>query len=501
MTSGKPLPEEELDQVIDALNAGRTPPAPSSTEAADHAVLVRALKSLGEERTPGAAPSPAVAARRNRRSRRRPLFWAAAAAVAAGVMLAVQALVPGLGARNWVLAMEQAVAQLTSYHGVLEVQTTNAEGETWLVRRLEIWSDGDRYAVRDQNGVMTVNNGTRRWQVRPDAREVAVLPLIPDPRSFDLHDEADRARGYPYEVDGRETVAGRDAVRLRITPPGGQPYHLWLDAESGLPLRLQTAMQKALQTTYTYVTFEANAAIDPALFELVVPDGYDLVEEDLGQVVATPVEAEQIAGFAPLLPEEAPDRIAAHPGRIVLDYGDTYVAVEPDDGGFVPEPYGALGRAAGGVLEVIRDELRWVQDGLLIHVAGARSVELARQLAPDLQLPDPADDLISAARVPVRGLNREALEASQQQVDAGSMPWMLDPVFTAHVFANLLVNPEGITGEGQVPFDALTLVASSGAQAVVEVAEGPAARIYLARLVRQDETGIWTVVGYDPREE
>src|SRR5690606_10491118 len=120
MTSGKPLPEEELDQVIDALNAGRTPPAPSSAEAADHAVLVRALKSLSEERTPGAAPSPAVAARRNRRSRRRPLFWAAAAAVAAGVMLAVQALVPGLGARNWVLAMEQAVAQLTSYHGVLE---------------------------------------------------------------------------------------------------------------------------------------------------------------------------------------------------------------------------------------------------------------------------------------------------------------------------------------------------------------------------------------------
>ncbi|HEX6989344.1 MAG TPA: sigma-E factor regulatory protein RseB domain-containing protein [Bacillota bacterium] len=500
MTSGMPLPEEELDRLIDALNAGRTPPAPSTAEAADHEVLVRALKGLGESSTLDTAPVPAQVGRRTRRSRRRPLFWAAAAAVAAGVLLGVQALVPGLGDRNWVLAMEQAVAQLTSYHGVLEVQTTNAEGEAWLTRRLEIWSDGDRYAVRDQNGVLTVNNGTQRWQVRPEEREVAVLPLIPDPRSFDLHDEADRARGYPHEVEGRETVAGREAVRLRITPPGGQPYHLWLDAESGLPLRLQTAMQNALQTTYTFVTFEANAAVDPDLFELAVPDGFTLIEEDPGQLVTTPEEAEQIAGFAPPLPDEAPARILARDGRIVLDYGDTYIEVEPDDGDFEPEPYGALGRAAGGPLEVLGDELRWVQDGLLIRVAGGESVELARQLAPDLELPDRGDDLISAAQIPVRGLNREALEASQQQVDAGSSPWLLDPVYVAHVFVNLLVSPEGITGEGEIPFEALTLAASSGAQAVVEVSEGPAARVYLARLVRQDETGIWTVVGYDPRE-
>src|SRR5690606_17087448 len=148
MTSVKPLPEEELDRVIDALNAGRTPPDPSTADAADHAVLVRALKAMGD--------LPTQAARRRRRGR-----WVLWAAAAAGVVLAVQVLLPGPGDRSWVQAMEQAVAQLHSYHGVLEVRTTNAGGETWLDRRLEIWSDGDRYAVRDQDGVLTVNDGTR----------------------------------------------------------------------------------------------------------------------------------------------------------------------------------------------------------------------------------------------------------------------------------------------------------------------------------------------------
>jgi hypothetical protein len=43
------------------------------------------------------------------------------------------------------------------------------------------------------------------------------------------------------------------------------------------------------------------------------------------------------------------------------------------------------------------------------------------------------------------------------------------------------------------------LATNNSVEAVVEVDEGPIERVYLKRLVRQDETGIWTVVGYDPR--
>jgi hypothetical protein len=61
------------------------------------------------------------------------------------------------------------------------------------------------------------------------------------------------------------------------------------------------------------------------------------------------------------------------------------------------------------------------------------------------------------------------------------------------------VSPEGITGEPKIPEQAFKLASNNGVEAVVEVAGGPVGKVYLQRLVRQDETGIWTVVGYDPR--
>lgn len=45
----------------------------------------------------------------------------------------------------------------------------------------------------------------------------------------------------------------------------------------------------------------------------------------------------------------------------------------------------------------------------------------------------------------------------------------------------------------------LKLATNNTVEAVVEVDDGPIERVYLKRLVRQDETGIWTVVGYDSR--
>lgn len=49
------------------------------------------------------------------------------------------------------------------------------------------------------------------------------------------------------------------------------------------------------------------------------------------------------------------------------------------------------------------------------------------------------------------------------------------------------------------PFGALTLRSNNGLVSVIAVESGPVQRLYLKRLVRQDETGIWSVVGYGPR--
>lgn len=66
-------------------------------------------------------------------------------------------------------------------------------------------------------------------------------------------------------------------------------------------------------------------------------------------------------------------------------------------------------------------------------------------------------------------------------------------------FVNVKVSPEGIIGEPKIPAPSFKLAVNNGVEAVVEVAGGPIKQVYLQRLIRQDETGIWSVVGYDPR--
>ncbi|QIA27736.1 hypothetical protein DYI95_009630 [Thermaerobacter sp. PB12/4term] len=452
------------------------------------------------------------------RSRRRRVGIAAAALVAGLALAAVFAPWPGIpGLGGWlraqlglgpapetdvVHAMERAVAQLHSYHAVLEKRTTNAAGETWLVRRIEIWVDGDRYVTRDDTGVVTVHDGRRKWQVRPADRVVAVLPPLPDVRPFDLEDEARAALRYPHRVVGHEQVAGREVIRLRIEPPGGLPYDLWVDAESHLPLRLRTAMQNGIQTETTFVRFEANVAVDPSRFRFHVPAGYRVEEENPGQLVDTPAEAAAIAGFTPLLPDEAPRRILAARDRVVLDYGETVIVEEPAQGPFEPQPNAALGSAGqDGLLEVFGARLRWRQQGLEITVEGPRRVELARALALDIQLPDPnRDPGVGTGFDPEVevSVDMEVERGSQQQVDAGHSPWMLDPVQVAGAFL-LGRFGEQMGGPGALVDRHIRVVHNDGRRAVVEVQVGPVARVYLERRVRQDETGIWTVVGYDPR--
>lgn len=493
---------DRVDALIDALNAEHEPAPPrDQDEAALHATA-RLLKSL--RHTNPAFMHPPVPRRRRRH------LWGVWAAVAAAVMILI------ISPWSWltpdpVQAMGKAVASLNSYYGILEKRVMNAEGDQWTVQRLEIWSEGDRYATRDDNGVVTVNNGEQRWQVRPQTEEVVLLPLLPDPRGFDLREEARRALAYDHEVIGQETVADRPALRLRINPSGGITYDLWIDAETKLPLQLQLPMQNALQTTYAFVHFEPNVPIDENIFEYRVPDGFVEVESGALELVGTPSEAAAIAGFEPVLPQDPPQRILAAAGQVTLDYGDVQIIQTRASGDFVPDPTAALGQAAGGVLEARRDGLRWRQNDLEIEVHGdvplglpagedgkasSRAVAIARQLAPDLTLPKPGSNISTKARVLV-AVDLDVAARDQHQVDAGHSPWQLDPRQVAALFVFSEFGVE--SGKRQPPFDAARITEATVTEATVEFDQGPIARVYLQRLVRQDQTGIWSVVGYDPR--
>jgi hypothetical protein len=142
--------------------------------------------------------------------------------------------------------------------------------------------------------------------------------------------------------------------------------------------------------------------------------------------------------------------------------------------------------------------LRWRQDGLEILVEGARRTELAGQIAAGLALPDGSGGLVEKALVKVP-VDMEIARADQRQVDGGHSPWQLDPLQVSLTFVNLKVTPEGINGEPVIPMSSFRLSSNNGVEAVVEVSSGPVKQVYLERLVRQDETGIWSVTGYDPR--
>lgn len=96
-------------------------------------------------------------------------------------------------------------------------------------------------------------------------------------------------------------------------------------------------------------------------------------------------------------------------------------------------------------------------------------------------------------------VNLDVEKGDQKNTDAGSSPWKLDSVFVTQVFVSLKISPEGIQGDYPIKTEELKLMKSTEKEAIVEVSSSKTniKKIYLKRLVKQDNTGIWTVIGYD----
>lgn len=92
-----------------------------------------------------------------------------------------------------------------------------------------------------------------------------------------------------------------------------------------------------------------------------------------------------------------------------------------------------------------------------------------------------------------------AVREEQESVDDGHSPWKLDPVFVTQVFVSLKISPNGIQGDYPVKKEELKLIEASNKEAVVQVnsSRTQIRFVYLKRLVRKDDTGIWTVTAYE----
>ncbi|MED3717976.1 sigma-E factor regulatory protein RseB domain-containing protein [Geobacillus thermodenitrificans] len=445
---------------------------------------------------------------------------------------------------NIVKAMEKAFQDVNAYHGFLEIVETNAQGKTTTQAKLEIWADKQgRYYIQElegsNKGLITVNNGQTKWQIHHSEKQVHRFSAFPDPYrfAFELGNEIKEIKqAVSTKTIGEEKAANRPSWVVEVTPQGGEPYRIWIDKETHLPLQKQYAMHHGIQYKITYTKIEWNDAIPEKLLAYHVPKGFQEINQNPEQIVANIGEVNEIIGFLPDVINQIPagyvqDRIAIVPDKklvkiyyrasnkeIVIIQGkatgkwklapnamvgkihqQTAEIQSP-----VVEEAGVLG--AGGPYAGLTDlhSIRWWQNGFEYAVIGHADLEDLVAFTKELtngafEMPAKEEPSSSKPKVNVP-VDLEQEKNDQKSVDAGSSPWKLDPVFVAQVFVSLQMSPEGITGDYPIRYEDLRIVQNNGKEAVVEVNadNAPIKRVYLKRLIRQDATGIWTVVGYDP---
>ena len=456
-------------------------------------------------------------------------------AMAAILVIALFMVIPRL--TNWqdstgvVKAMERAYDEVRAYHGILEMAEINALGEIMVQSRREVWADtkGNYYIAQlddDSQDIVTVNNGLRRWQMRPDEEKVYLFSANPDPYrfSFELGAQVmDITKAQMVKKIGQEMLIDRDTDIYEITPDGGLPYHVWIDRATNLPIKKETAMQNALQMKMYYTDIEFMDTIPDELLDYKLPQGFEEVDANSEQVVNAIEEAENMAGFMPKLPAGNPGGyflwqivFGTDTGAVKLIYknmdNDKSVTIvqEKTEGKLNKASDAILGMVNNTTAEILYNyqgiqgirSIRWHESEMEYTVYGNEEMgllaEFAEAISDGAVLLPSAEEAHEQPQIEVP-YDMEVEENEQKSVDAGHSPWRLDPAFVAQVFANLLLSPGGIEGDYEIPYEDIEIIKKNGVKAVakIENEKSIAEYVHLERLVRQDETGIWTVVGYD----
>lgn len=549
--------ERRLSDYIDSLNNEKKPKEHrDEIETEDMEELfetVRLVRSLKEPTLPDENYGKKLASNINKhlskeknmkKSKKR--WFLGVASAAAVVLIITLNIASPFGKANMVSAMEKAFNGVKAYHGVLEIVETNAAGKSTMQWKVEVWADKEgHYYVKGiegaQKDLITVNDGKKKWQVQPNEKEVDVFSAFPDPYSFtfEIGKEIDTIKNaIKTKTLGDDTVAGRDAVIMEVTPQGGNPYKIWIDKETKMPLQKESSMENSIQYKIRYDNINFTENIPKELLTYSVPKGFKETNTNPEQVVNSLEEAKKIVGFTPKVIQSIPESFTQSNISVVnntkvvkFNYvskdNKTKIVVlqKKSDSEFKPSSMAMLGKIDDNVAEIqspVQNEagilqgggayagvtgissVRWQQEGFEYAVVGNGSLEELILFAKGLtngtvELSSPKEQLLGKPQVEVP-VDLKIEEAEQKSVDAGHSPWRLDPAYVSQVFVSLKISPEGIQGEYPIKYEDLKVVQNTGKEAIVEVSgdKTPIRRVYLKRLIRQDNTGIWTVVGYDP---
>lgn len=549
--------EEKLSQYIDQLNEEKKPAEHSETidseEYEELLETVKLVRSLKEPEYPGedypkrltASLKSNMAHNKANSSKVKWFVRVIAAAALVAIVFIINGILPN-NQTNIVRAMEKAYNEMTAYHGTMEIITMNELKTETLQAKREVWADKDgHYYVKElegpNKGLITVNNGNKKWQLDQQREQVYQSSVFPDSYrfTFELGNEIeDIKNALDIKIIGEDIIAGRTASKLEITPDGGSAYYLWTDKETNLPLQKETAMQNALQYQITYTNLDFIDTIPSEKLTYVIPPEYKIVDISQEQIVNNLEEAKYLVGFTPVLFTQIPagfsfDTISVSNGKAKVNYYYTsgkntiIVSQEKTSRELTPDSSAILGTVnnypaeilssidpgdgtlnGAGAYAVLTDisSIRWQENGFEYTVLGdlsfAEVTEFTKAVAGgEVIIPKANADETGKPQIEVPfDMNIE--ENEQKSVDAGHSPWKLDPVFVTQVYVSLLISPEGIQGDYPIPYEDITITVNTGTDAIAEIhnEKSPASRVYLKRLIRQDSTGIWTVVGYDPAD-
>jgi outer membrane lipoprotein-sorting protein len=475
---------------------------------------------------------------------RRIFYFATVAAAAVALVWLVPKLLLPTENIGIVYAMEKAFEETEAYHGIITVVESNELGDTMTQADREVWADNEgNYYVKELEGtakdIITVNNGEQKWQLRPIEKTSYLFATFPDPYrfTFELGQEIEDVKSAQTVKEvGEELVAGRTTIILQVTPDGGKAYRLWVDKDTKLPLQRESAMQNAIQYLVTYTSIEFLSEIPDELLQYRLPSGFTEIDTAGEQVVNTLEEAESMIGFSPSVIGQLPVEFTLSKITVLKDSNairnyyssedlvNTVVVEQRKEAKeLVADSRAILGKINGNTAELLVNSdvnsIRWQDNGREYSVIGNLSFDDLKPFLKELtegaiELPtgmgsevddgndkDGVNGSGSEWKEPeIKVENDLAIEENEQKsVDAGHSPWKLDPVFVAQVFASLLLSPEGITGDYPIAYEDIKIIMNDGSKAIamIESDKSIAEYIYMERLVRRDETGIWTVIGYD----
>ena len=143
-----------------------------------------------------------------------------------------------------------------------------------------------RFAMRftQPRGDVVLADGTWLWVHTPntDPRQVLRFQLAQSPRGIDFYREfldAPRQK-YRAEYQGRETVAGKAAHRILLTPLQAAPYRsaeVWIDADGAFLRQIQIREENGSVRIVTLSAIDTRSALAADAFEFVPPAGAQVI--------------------------------------------------------------------------------------------------------------------------------------------------------------------------------------------------------------------------------